>query len=88
MWTTFTVSLLVSLSTGYFFFTAHDRRLRTTEGLIAAGSMMICLGIAPFPIQIVLLLVILAVEQWRIRWEKAQKAANSDAKASSLFEHS
>lgn len=78
MWVIFTVSLLISLSASYFFFTAHKRRLRTVEGLIALAGMMICLGIAPFPVQIVLLLAILAAEQWRVRWEKSQEAIDTD----------
>lgn len=72
MWTTFTIALLISLATGYFFFTAHDRRTRVLEGLIATGSMMVCLAIAPFTLKVLLLLSIFAMEQWRVRWEKAQ----------------
>lgn len=73
MWPLFTVSLLISLSATCLFFMAHKRRPRALEGLIALVSMMICLGIAPFPVQVVLLLAILAVVGWRIRWEKAQE---------------
>jgi len=74
MWPLFTVSLLISLSASYFFFMAHKRRPRTLEGLIALASIMICLGIAPFPMQIGLLLAIFAVIYWRVRWEKSQEA--------------
>ena len=77
MWTTFTISLLIALIASYFFFTAHRRRPRALEGMIALASTMICLGIAPVPIKIVLLITILGVEQWRVRWEKAQKAADA-----------
>lgn len=77
MWTTFTISLLISLIASYFFFTAHGRRSRALEGLIALASMMVCLGIAPVPVKIVLLLAILGVEQWRVRREKAQKMADA-----------
>lgn len=70
MWTTFTIALAISLVTCYLFFTAHDRRKRVLEGLIAIGSMMICLAIAPFPIKILLLFSIFAMEQWRVQWEK------------------
>ncbi|MEL6552528.1 MAG: hypothetical protein AAFQ63_03560 [Cyanobacteria bacterium J06621_11] len=73
MWPLFTVSLLISLSASCFFFMAHKRRPRTLEGLIALASMMICLGIAPFPIQVVLLSAIFAVVYWRVQWEKAQE---------------
>lgn len=72
MWPLFTVSLLISLSASCLFFLAHKRRPRTLEGLIALASMMICLGIAPLPVQVVLLSAIFAVVGWRIRWEKAQ----------------
>lgn len=75
MWITFTIALLISLATGYLFFTVHDRHTIILEGLIATASMMVCLAIAPFAIKVLLLLFILAVEQWRVRWEKAQSAS-------------
>ena len=59
MWVVFTVSLLISLSATGLFVTAHNRRPRTLEGLIALASMMICLGIAPVPVKVVLLVAIL-----------------------------
>ena len=75
MWTTFTIALSISFATGYFFFTARDRHSRVLEGLIAIGSMMICLAIAPFPLKVLLLLFIFAMEQWRVQWEKARNKA-------------
>jgi len=73
MLVTFVVAFAVSLVSGYFFFTAQDRRSRTIEGLVATGAMMICLGIAPFPVQVLLLLGIFGMEQWRVRWEARQE---------------
>ena len=75
MWITFTIALTISVVAGYFFFTASDRRSRVLEGLTATGSMMVCLAIAPLPVQILLLLSIFAMEQWRVRWEKAQEGS-------------
>jgi len=75
MWTTFIIALSISLATGYFFFTAHNRRTRVLEGIVAAGSMMICLAIAPFSLKVLLLLFIFAMEQWRVQWEKARNKA-------------
>ncbi len=72
MWITFAIAFAISVTTGYLFFTASDRRSRILEGLIATGSMMVCLAIAPLPIKVLLLLSIFAMEQWRVRWEKAQ----------------
>ena len=74
MWPLFTVSLLISLSASCLFFMAHKRRPRALEGLIASAGMMICLGIATFPIQAILLLIIFGVVYWRVRWEKSQEA--------------
>ncbi|NJM98125.1 MAG: hypothetical protein HC800_14085 [Phormidesmis sp. RL_2_1] len=71
MWITFTIALTISITVGYFFFTASDRRQRILEGVIATGSMMVCLAIAPLPIKVLLLLSIFALEQWRVQWEKA-----------------
>lgn len=72
MWITFAIALAISLLTGYLFVTATDKRSRVFEGLIALGSMMICLGIAPWPVKGLLLLGIFGLEQWRVRWEAAQ----------------
>ena len=70
MWVTFTVALFISLIASYLFFTAHKRRPRALEGIVALTSMMICLGVAPAPIKVVLLVAIFVVEGWRLRWEK------------------
>lgn len=74
MWITFIIALTISLLSAYLCVTAHDRRSRTLEGLIAVGAMMACLGMAPIPVKILLLVGIFAVEQWRIRWEKAHES--------------
>ncbi|MGB7088277.1 MAG: hypothetical protein WBD47_22160 [Phormidesmis sp.] len=71
MWVTFTIALTISSLSGYFFFTAHDRRSRLLEGLIALAAMMVCLGVAPLPVKGLLLLGVFAIEQWRVRWESA-----------------
>ena len=73
MWTTFAIALTLSLATGYLFFTASDRRSRVLEGLVALGSMMVCLGVAPWPVKVLLLAGILAMEQWRVRWETSHE---------------
>ena len=74
MWTTFAITLILSLSTGYFFFVTRNRRVRLLEGLVAACSMMMCLGIAPVPIKVLLLVGIFAMEQWRVRWETTHES--------------
>lgn len=71
MWITFAIALSISLLSAYLCVTAHNRRSRALEGLIAIAAMMICLGVAPVPIQILLLVGIFAMEQWRVRWETA-----------------
>ena len=73
MWTTFAIALTISLAAGYLFFTASDRGRRVLEGLVALGSMMICLGVAPWPVKVLLLIGIFTVEQYRVRWEKAHE---------------
>jgi Na+/H+-dicarboxylate symporter len=72
MWITFSAALIISLISGYFFFTANDRRSRVLEGFIALGSMMICLAVAPLVVKGLLLLGVFTLEQWRVRWEASQ----------------
>ncbi|MGB3295088.1 MAG: hypothetical protein WBB01_19065 [Phormidesmis sp.] len=73
MWTIFAIALTISLGAGYLFFTASDRRDRLLEGLVALGSMMICLGVAPWPVKVLLLAGIFIMEQYRVRWEKTHE---------------
>ena len=73
MWTTFAIALTASLVTGYLFFTASDRRNRVLEGLVALGGIMICLGVAPWPVKVLLLVGIFTMEQYRVRWEKTHE---------------
>ncbi len=73
MWTTLAIALTISLATGYLFFTASDRGSRVLEGLVTLGAMMICLGVAPWPVKVLLLIGIFTVEQYRVRWEKTHE---------------
>lgn len=73
MWTTFAIALTIALVTGYLFFTASDRRSRVLEGLVALCGTMICLGIAPWPVKVPLLVGIFTMEQYRVRWEKTHE---------------
>lgn len=72
MWLTLTIAFVILLGSGYLFFTASDRRSRVLEGLIALGSMMVCLAVAPFGLKLLLLASMFTIERWRMRWEKAQ----------------
>ncbi|EDX83099.1 hypothetical protein S7335_277 [Synechococcus sp. PCC 7335] len=74
MWTTFTITLILSVTMGYLFFVTSNKHARFLEGLIAVGSMLACLGISPVPIKILLIFGILAMEQWRVRWETTHQS--------------
>ncbi|MGB3786907.1 MAG: hypothetical protein WA949_02780 [Phormidesmis sp.] len=74
MWITLAIALTISLLSACSCVTSPNRRSRALEGLIAIAAMMICLGIAPIPIKILLLLGIFAMEQWRVRWETAHES--------------
>ncbi|MEL6491097.1 MAG: hypothetical protein ABG776_09350 [Cyanobacteria bacterium J06555_13] len=76
MWITFAIALTISLLSAYFCVTAHNRRSRILEGLIAVAAMMICLGMAPIPVKVLLLVGIFAMEQWRVRWETAHESSD------------
>ena len=76
MWVTFSIALTICVAAGYLFFTAADRKSRVLEGLLCLGSLFVCLGIAPLPVQILLLLCVFAVEQWRVAWESGHSGSS------------
>ena len=74
MWVTFSIALTICVIAGCLFFTAAGRKRRVLEGLLCLGSLFICLGVAPLPVKVLLLLGVFAVEQWRVRWESVHSS--------------